>query len=258
MSQVNGQHVCGTVNPETPLRVADEDRLVTDYNLNKTLSVYLYFAASAYETYDFGMAAVEEDWAELNELFSPIGMKFELCSAVNMPNYNWDVLDGEENPETGLNTEDAVLAEFYTAQVINVYYVGEIINPDVAGYAYFPGGPDVIVMQKGAGLGTLSHEMGHFFGLYHTFETDNGMETVNGANCQAAGDLVCDTPADNDGIIDGDACKYEDPATDLNGDPYTPYLSNIMSYYGECRCKFTAGQYNRMAWMYLNERNYLR
>ncbi|MBL0071623.1 MAG: hypothetical protein IPP34_07360 [Bacteroidetes bacterium] len=35
--------------------------------------------------------------------------------------------------------------------------------------------------------------MGHFFGLYHTFETQFGSELANGSNCATTGDLVCDT-----------------------------------------------------------------
>lgn len=248
---------CGTKIPKDLLLVQDELRTVTDYYLNKTVSVTLYFVASGYQQYDFGIAAAENDWTELNELFEPIGLRFEICNTVNIPNYNWNILDREVNPETGFNEEDEMRAQFYVPNVINVYYVGQTLNDDVAGYAYFPGGWDIIVLTKGSGFGTLAHEMGHFFGLYHTFETDNGFEFSDGSNCETTGDLVCDTPADNNGPFLEDECKYNSTNTDPNGDFYTPYLSNIMSYYGACTCKFTPGQYNRMAWMYLNERNYL-
>ena len=43
---------------------------------------------------------------------------------------------------------------------------------------------------------TLSHELGHYFDLYHTHETSFGTECPSGSNCQSAGDMVCDTPAD--------------------------------------------------------------
>jgi len=247
---------CGTRHPRDPLIIAEDARISTQYKLNKTLSVNIYIVASAYEEWDYQVGDFQESWDDLNELFEPIDLRFQICSSTNIPNYNWNSLSREEDPETGLNEEDEMLAQFYVPNTINVYYVEEITDePGVDGYAYFPGGPDVIVLRKAHGPMTLPHEMGHFFALYHTFETEFGLELCDGSNCATAGDLICDTPADNNGSTDG--CQYAQIATDPNGDLYTPYLSNIMSYYVDCACRFTPQQYDRMAWFYLNERNYL-
>jgi hypothetical protein len=247
---------CGTRHPRDPLIIADDARISTQYKLNKTLSVNIYIVADAFEVWDYQVADFQESWDDLNELFEPIDLRFQICSSTNIPNYNWNSLSREEDPETGLNEEDEMLAQFYVPNTINVYYVEEITDePGVDGYAYFPGGPDVIVLRKAHGPMTLPHEMGHFFALYHTFETEFGLELCDGSNCADAGDLICDTPADNNGNTDG--CQYAQIATDPNGDLYTPYLSNIMSYYVDCVCRFTPQQYDRMAWFYLNERNYL-
>ena len=86
--------------------------------------------------------------------------------------------------------------------------------------------------------------MGHYFGLYHTFETDFGLELEDGSNCDVTGDLVCDTPADP--YIHPDTMsKYVDGCTfifmgkDANGAFYNPHTTNIMSYY-PCECgRFT-------------------
>lgn len=247
---------CGTHHPKDALTMSTDARVSTQYKVNKTLSVHIYIVAQAFETYDYNAASFQQSWDALNELFAPIDLRFEVCSATNIPNYNWNSLNREVNPDTGLNEEDEMLAQFYVPNNINVYYVDEMTNePEVDGYAYFPGGPDVIVMRKAHGPMTLPHEMGHFFALYHTFETNFGLELNNGNNCPTAGDLVCDTPADNNGAYSD--CQYDEIASDANGDLYTPYLSNIMSYYTECSCRFTSLQYDRMAWFYLNERNYL-
>ena len=87
----------------------------------------------------------------------------------------------------------------------NIYVVSEIISassgPGVVGYAFFPsthGQPeDGIVMEAeyfGTDSGTntvLSHEMGHYLGLYHTFQGG-----CKNDDCLMDGDQVCDTPPD--------------------------------------------------------------
>ena len=102
---------------------------------------------------------------------------------------------------------------------------------------------------------SISHEMGHEFNLTHTHETKFGIELVNGSNCDIAGDLICDTPADpNRRDLCNHDCSwrgtYKDKngvdvvLVDTNGDPYETDVSNMMSYYGVfgCRTNFTYQQ----------------
>jgi hypothetical protein len=103
---------------------------------------------------------------------------------------------------------------------------------------------------------TLTHELGHFFGLYHTFDSIGGKELVTrgtGANCSTAGDLVCDTPADPysslpAGSADFQTCgAFLSTIKDANGETYTTDKSNIMSYYANtCQKGFTQGQFDRI------------
>lgn len=98
------------------------------------------------------------------------------------------------------------------------------------------------VVHSSAVTTTSVHEMGHVFELYHTHQTDFGVENINGNNCATAGDLVCDTPADPNlnGLVDL-ACNYTE------NDGYNPLTDNYMSYSRRtCRDDFTAGQANRM------------
>lgn len=99
---------------------------------------------------------------------------------------------------------------------------------------------------------TLAHEMGHCFGLYHTFETSNGRENVRrsgGAcvNCSSTGDLLCDTPADlnhTENEVDA-SCDVigGNVADECDGSIYNFPTENIMTYGGrECRNIFTNGQ----------------
>ncbi len=82
---------------------------------------------------------------------------------------------------------------------LNIYIV-KSINGNVGGYSSFPGGPaseDGVVVRHdlfgntgtSTSLGrTTSHELGHWFGLYHTFNNGCGVSVCND------GDYVCDTP----------------------------------------------------------------
>jgi hypothetical protein len=106
-------------------------------------------------------------------------------------------------------------------------------------------------------LSTLAHEMGHCFGLFHTFETHpgdplHGKENVlrfgDCRDCEEDGDYLCDTNADlelgNDDV-DATDCRY---IGGLNFDDCGPEAllyetQNIMAYgRRSCRNHFSNGQ----------------
>lgn len=196
----------------------------------------------------------------LNEVWGPIGMSFEFCERRDLDNhqFNYYVED----------THGAEMrAMYYEPEIINIFITSTVYREpqgDVNGYAYLPGGQDIIHIKKSTledpEFGTLIHEMGHFLGLLHTFETQTGLELVDGSNCTTAGDLVCDTeanPTDNASDFNDEDCNYVgNPATDAMGNFYVPPSKNHMSY-SPCRCEFTKQQYNRMVEQYLQLRNYL-
>ncbi len=131
---------------------------------------------------------------------------------------------------------------------LNIYFTGN--PPGINGLASLPFGNGGVVMRNGAPLSTFAHEVGHYFGLYHTHETGFGAECVARNNCGNTGDLLCDTPADpNLSASVNNACQYTGTFTDpCQGTAYAPYTNNIMSYAQnrDCRTAFTPGQIARM------------
>lgn len=82
---------------------------------------------------------------------------------------------------------------------------------------------------------TLTHELGHFFNLRHTFDG------CDGSNCATSGDRVCDTP-------DTETESYECPAAgEVYGCVDATLTMNYMDYVNDaCMYMFTAGQATRM------------
>lgn len=115
------------------------------------------------------------------------------------------------------------------------------------------------VIASTSNITTLSHEMGHCFGLYHTFRArydeanqitipERRARTGACKNCDTEGDLLCDTDADRNisGILDVDNCVYTGSETDSCGQPLLMEVRNIMTYGDRsCRNQFTNGQGNR-------------
>lgn len=136
-------------------------------------------------------------------------------------------------------TEIKALSTWPQNQYYNIWVVHDI-SGSVAGYAYFPnGGPlDGTVIVAGTmtqGSSTLTHELGHGFNLFHTFEGDNdGADCPPDNDCTQDGDRVCDTPPHK-----VDDCGATNPCG--GGGNWDDSRRNYMSYCGGTT-RFTTGQ----------------
>ncbi|PHI18460.1 hypothetical protein CEQ90_17755 [Lewinellaceae bacterium SD302] len=215
-----------------------------------------------------------EEWeaalGNANDYYAEADLYFFDC---NPPNFidNDAYFDFEANPDQG-----NIMPFNQVADVMNVYVPGgELISfggNSICGYAYFPYSSfDVIVTKYDCMVNgtTFVHEIGHFFGLYHTHgTTDCGEltdELVNGSNCANAGDEVCDTPADPnlrglgcDVFLVSEDCNYLGDTLDANGEAFDPDVNNIMSYSRkECRTYLSPEQYARANFYAVTARDYL-
>ncbi len=192
----------------------------------------------------YSMANLNAAVALMNTYYANANMQFFLCGGVNY-------IDNSTYYDFDSNDEAAMTAAHNVSDNINIYFANSasIGSSAVCGYAYYPGGPNTIIMANSCANNgsTLSHEMGHFYSIIHTHGGSSN-ELVNGSNCTTEGDELCDTPADPNlsGLVNG-SCVYTGSALDANNQAYTPNTNNIMAYSRKsCRTMFTAGQYARI------------
>ena len=148
---------------------------------------------------------------------------------------------------------------------INIWLVNNIPGP-VAGYACLPAAHgtnmDGILMEAAYWGSSYSndvviiHEMGHYLGLYHTFE-----QGCTNNDCTTDGDKVCDTPPDNSTTVTSCNLTVNSCATDVLSGFATDQNDLTRDYldYGnwDCMSVFTQGQADRMNWHILNVRSSL-
>jgi hypothetical protein len=192
-------------------------------------------------------AQINAQIAELNKAYSGFyggantGYTFVLASVDRTRSSKWFRMTPGSSAETqakqALATDVTHRLNLYTckpgqnllgwAVFPNSYPEGDWHHGVVIHYGSVPGG---YLAPYNLG-GTADHEVGHYLGLYHTFQ----------GGCAAPGDAVSDTPAEATATSGCPSGKDTCPTTGL--DP----IHNYMDYSDDaCYSQFTSGQDQRM------------
>lgn len=173
----------------------------------------------------------------LNSHYRPAGITFNLLGTTRTVNSQWATDRAELAMKRSLRQGDYATLNLYF-QTSASDYLGHCTFPDnvragdndfyrdgcVILHSTVPGGSSTYY-DEGK---TATHEVGHWMGLYHTFQ---------GGDCSGSGDMVSDTPAERSPAF---GCPTGRNTCSRGGvDPIT----NFMDYtYDACMFEFTPGQ----------------
>ncbi|QNN52200.1 zinc metalloprotease [Nocardioides mesophilus] len=213
-----------------------------------TVPVYVHVMAAADGTGDVTDAQVTQQVAVLNNTFAggessgaaDTGFRFTLAGLDRFYNDTWH---NDRSSSTYRKATRQGGADALNIWLVDFNYLGVATFPwdfdkkdGIDGirvqYSSLPGGT-----EKNYNLGeTATHEAGHWFGLFHTFQ----------GGCNEPGDEISDTPAQS--VATNGCPAGQDSCVDQPGlDP----IHNYMDYsYDSCYWEFSPGQSVRMADMW--------
>ena len=213
--------------------------------LGGVIQVYVHVIRSSSGAGDVSETRIAQQLNVLNAAFASTGWSFNLVDTTRTDNDSWYTM----TPGSTAETQAKTALRKGSADDLNIYLAN--IGNGLLGWATFPSNyasapsrDGVVVLSASLPGGnaapynlgdTATHEIGHWMGLYHTFQGGCARQ-------ETGGDIVADTPAERSAAY---GCPTNrDSCTSLAGlDP----IYNFMDYTDDgCMFEFTAAQDARM------------
>lgn len=219
------------------------------------------------EQIEDGIRIINEDFRRMNSdtsatrtLFKPFTEDAEIEFKLARLDPSGNCTEGIVRYDTPLSYDarDNIKALSYwsSSKYLNVWLVNSIENMSgvgiTLGYAQFPGWGSastyglVVRHDQWGSIGTsnadgrtATHEVGHCFGLLHTFQSGCGN------NCSNSGDRICDTPPSFEST---QGCNQNQNTCNNDQSGPSPYTSNVVDQienymsYDRCQNMFSKGQ----------------
>ncbi|KAI4252283.1 MAG: hypothetical protein L6R42_008027 [Xanthoria sp. 1 TBL-2021] len=212
-----------------------------------TVNAYFHVVESAAKRGSVTQTQLNNQLTVLNRSYGPSGIAFTLVSSDFTVNDQWATGNYDAQMKPALRKG--------TYKDLNVYYLSDLgggllgicnfpTNASPGSSTYNQDGCDVLAQSVPGGTaapfnqgGTATHEIGHWFGLFHVFQ---------GSACTGNGDSVSDTPIQKTPTSGCPASKDSCPSAAGLDD-----IHNYMDYSDDsCYTRFTSGQATRMQQMY--------
>ena len=219
-----------------------EDWLQLRRSGNRNSDYFVKYIPVAFHSYN---GAISPDVAEQAFLLlqeQMLGTGIVPCRADGSFYNEWDNLPTEDpiydDPLYFQAMQAVDLAGTSPVNILNIH-VFENIGAGIGGFSWINQNPatrpwdGIYLKASNAATATITHEMGHYCGLFHTF--NGGQCNSVEADCETEGDRVCDTPPTFINYsCDSPTCETADYTNHMD---YTP---------NTCRDHFTTGQILRM------------